>query len=213
LINAEMAKQAEMQERQRGQLLMQTFEQWAEQRDIPAEKMEEMRLEIAKEYGLISDEQAKMIETATDRWDEWADGFSTSAEETVNILDTEIKQVEKFGDTLAELPTSKVITVEVKYKVSGRPAEAPGARLETGLPSNVPGGQWQFGTGFAPGGLSLLGERGPELVSLPRGAQVMTNQQTRNITNNNQFTMNARFPGPQGIEMGFREMMALVQVQ
>lgn len=31
------------------------------------------------------------------------------------------------------------------------------------------------GTRFAPGGLSLVGERGPELVNLPRGAQVIPN--------------------------------------
>lgn len=31
------------------------------------------------------------------------------------------------------------------------------------------------GTSFAPGGLSLVGERGPELVNLPRGAQVIPN--------------------------------------
>jgi hypothetical protein len=33
------------------------------------------------------------------------------------------------------------------------------------------------GTSFAPGGLSLVGERGPELVIMPRGAQVIPNNQ------------------------------------
>jgi hypothetical protein len=33
------------------------------------------------------------------------------------------------------------------------------------------------GTDFAPGGLSLVGEQGPELVNLPRGAQVIPNHQ------------------------------------
>jgi hypothetical protein len=31
------------------------------------------------------------------------------------------------------------------------------------------------GTNFAPGGLSLVGERGPELINLPRGSQVIPN--------------------------------------
>jgi len=31
------------------------------------------------------------------------------------------------------------------------------------------------GTNFAPGGMSLVGERGPELVNLPRGAKVIPN--------------------------------------
>ena len=36
------------------------------------------------------------------------------------------------------------------------------------------------GTNFAPGGLSLVGERGPELVNLPRGSQVIPNNKIGN---------------------------------
>lgn len=39
----------------------------------------------------------------------------------------------------------------------------------------VPG--FAQGTNFAPGGLALVGERGPELVNLPRGSQVTPNNQ------------------------------------
>ncbi|MBB3034059.1 phage tail tape measure protein [Alteriqipengyuania lutimaris] len=35
------------------------------------------------------------------------------------------------------------------------------------------------GTSFHPGGLALVGERGPELVSMPRGSQVFTNRESR----------------------------------
>ena len=34
------------------------------------------------------------------------------------------------------------------------------------------------GTNYAPGGMALVGERGPELVNLPRGSQVLPNQET-----------------------------------
>ncbi|MFW6226146.1 MAG: hypothetical protein ACOC3V_04240, partial [bacterium] len=37
------------------------------------------------------------------------------------------------------------------------------------------------GTNFAPGGLSLVGEEGAELVNLPRGSQVKTNKETEKI--------------------------------
>jgi phage-related tail protein len=37
------------------------------------------------------------------------------------------------------------------------------------------------GTFSAPGGLAMVGERGPELVNLPRGAQVSTAQQTKGM--------------------------------
>jgi hypothetical protein len=45
--------------------------------------------------------------------------------------------------------------------------------------SLVPG--FANGTNFAPGGLSLVGERGPELVNLPRGSQVFTNSQSQGM--------------------------------
>jgi tape measure domain-containing protein len=37
------------------------------------------------------------------------------------------------------------------------------------------------GTDFAPGGLAMVGERGPELVNLPRGSQVIPNDQTQRL--------------------------------
>jgi hypothetical protein len=44
---------------------------------------------------------------------------------------------------------------------------------------------FQRGTRFAPGGLSLVGEGGPELVNLPRGSQVFPNAESQRIVNNN----------------------------
>jgi hypothetical protein len=41
----------------------------------------------------------------------------------------------------------------------------------------IPG--FATGTRYAPGGMALVGERGPELVNLPRGAQVIPNSQLR----------------------------------
>lgn len=40
------------------------------------------------------------------------------------------------------------------------------------------------GTDYHPGGLAMVGEEGPELVSLPRGAQVMTAPETARFMNN-----------------------------
>jgi tape measure domain-containing protein len=37
------------------------------------------------------------------------------------------------------------------------------------------------GTGYAPGGLSLVGEQGPELINLPRGSQVYSNPKTNRM--------------------------------
>jgi hypothetical protein len=46
------------------------------------------------------------------------------------------------------------------------------------------------GTRFAPGGLALVGEEGPELVSLPRGSRVYTAAQTQAATGGNNYYFN-----------------------
>jgi len=43
----------------------------------------------------------------------------------------------------------------------------------------VPG--FALGTNYAPGGLALIGERGPELITLPRGSQVTPNNKLGNL--------------------------------
>lgn len=50
------------------------------------------------------------------------------------------------------------------------------------------------GTSFAQGGRSLVGEEGPEMVTMPRGSRVYTNYQTRN-TNVAGDTINLSFGG------------------
>ena len=55
-----------------------------------------------------------------------------------------------------------------------------------GLPGNVESKinfpRFARGTGYAPGGMALVGERGPELVNLPRGSQVFSNNDSKQMT-------------------------------
>lgn len=58
-----------------------------------------------------------------------------------------------------------------------------GATTVTGLGAGTGGLSFPMfasGTDYAPGGLSLVGENGPELVNLPRGSQVIPNDVIRN---------------------------------
>lgn len=50
----------------------------------------------------------------------------------------------------------------------------PNAALRSAIKKAIPG--LQYGTNFFPGGPAIVGERGPELVNLPRGAQVIPNE-------------------------------------
>lgn len=44
---------------------------------------------------------------------------------------------------------------------------------------------YAVGTKYHPGGLAMVGEEGPEIVNLPRGSKVYTNQETNDILSNN----------------------------
>jgi phage-related tail protein len=46
------------------------------------------------------------------------------------------------------------------------------------------------GTDFAPGGLAVVGERGPEIVNLPRGSQVIPNHRIGMVANQNSAPAN-----------------------
>ena len=52
------------------------------------------------------------------------------------------------------------------------------------------------GTDFAPGGVALVGEEGPELVNLPRGSQVLTASQTRDAVTGGDVIINQNYFGP-----------------
>lgn len=43
------------------------------------------------------------------------------------------------------------------------------------------------GTSFHPGGLAMVGEKGAEIVNLPRGSQVLNNEKTRQMMSNTTF--------------------------
>ena len=57
-----------------------------------------------------------------------------------------------------------------------------------GASAGIPG--FAGGTMSAPGGLALVGERGPELVNLPRGAGVMTNRELQSLARNGSANSN-----------------------
>ncbi len=57
----------------------------------------------------------------------------------------------------------------------------------------LPGGAHAMGTDFAPGGLSLVGEKGPELVNLPRGSQVVPNNRLSSLGGGDYYDLRGSF--------------------
>lgn len=83
----------------------------------------------------------------------------------------------------------------------------------------IPG--FASGTDFAPGGLALVGEKGPELVNLPRGSQVIPNNRLRTMNNprvqsvghgGSGAVVNQYFSIPGGVDLATRsEMLRLAE--
>ena len=59
--------------------------------------------------------------------------------------------------------------------------------------------QFANGTRFAGGGMSLVGEQGPELVDIPRGSRVYTHNETKNMMGGN--TININIPLGASVDM------------
>lgn len=88
--------------------------------------------------------------------------------------------------------TTKNVSLGAGVGVGGSVALAPMLSLNQGTPSYVGGGYnpagyslgrpaAAMGTSYAPGGQTLVGEHGPELVNLPRGSKVSPNYETESM--------------------------------
>lgn len=85
-----------------------------------------------------------------------------------------IFHAEDLGDVVRNVfrqMAADIISMTIKQNITG-----PIAALIKG---KIPG--FASGTSSAPGGLALVGERGPELVNLPRGSQVISNAALRRL--------------------------------
>jgi len=56
-----------------------------------------------------------------------------------------------------------------------------GTLIKTAVSGIGKASKFAVGTRYAPGGMALVGERGPELINLPRGSQVIPTAQTSNM--------------------------------
>jgi hypothetical protein len=81
------------------------------------------------------------------------------------------------------------IMVAVPFPANLLAAAGAGA-LGSSLFSSIPG--FATGTDYAPGGMAWVGERGPELVNLPRGSQVFTNQESMGMGGKVEFEIKGR---------------------
>lgn len=94
--------------------------------------------------------------------------------------------IKGFGQQLIKMGVLALLAKKAIQNALSNPALliAAGAALVmfgTLLTSTQKKQAFAVGTNYAPGGMALVGERGPELINLPRGSQVVPAAQTSNI--------------------------------
>lgn len=100
------------------------------------------------------------------------EAFSKGGNVALNVLDMVMGKVGQLGESLLNNGLNGLLDMGIKALFGG----LGGA---WNIPTSfVPGGffpAFAEGTSAAPGGMAWVGEKGPELVNLPRGAQVIPN--------------------------------------
>lgn len=129
------------------------------------------------EYGQAIGNQIRLNEQLAigrDRALDFAQGLANDILNSADAVDILRNSVSRLAQMLVEMGTNSVI--------NGLFANLGGGLFGGGFKANttlgnflkgIPG--FATGTNAAPGGLALVGERGPELVNLPRGSQVVPN--------------------------------------
>ena len=125
----------------------------------PIANMEKIRAELDK-LGTAANDNQKAIDAANVKI---VKSFKDMADATLNALQSLTSAI-KGGGFLDIL--GAVIGLGLQLGSIG----AFGKKIQTNINKPVPG--FASGTSFAPGGMALVGERGPELVNLPRGSKV-----------------------------------------
>lgn len=130
-----------------------------------------------------------------DAWDNYAeklwaanDGINTSEKETRDLIRAQVALIESM-DNIPEEQKTKLIAQLEQGDIDLVNAWLAEWRKGVNVPVRFAGqGNVGFqknatGTPSSPGGLTLVGENGPELVNMPRGAQVFPAAQTAGMLN------------------------------
>jgi len=145
-------------------------------------------------FGLATPESMALSQGIADLTSRLSDGTlgATSYDEALADLIMQSKaagvETDAFANALDGLPKEINIDIVTRYRTEGTPPpqiDAP----------RMGGEAMQHGSAFAPGGWATVGERGPELAYIPRGAQVFPADQSRHMTTNHyNLTVNSNTP-------------------
>lgn len=130
------------------------------------------------------------------------EAFSKGGNVALNVLDMVMGKVGQLGESLLNNGLNGLLDMGIKALFGGLGGGA------WNIPTSfVPGGffpAFAGGTSSAPGGMAWVGEKGPELVNLPRGAQVIPNHALKGSGGGRSLIVNI---DARGAQMGVAEQL------
>ena len=113
--------------------------------------------------------QADQLRKAQDQRAFWENAIYGLFSDLIPAIETGNKALDNFLNTLVEVAAQALLLGKGPFGGGGGGGLIGAFLSGLGIPF------FASGTNYAPGGLAVVGERGPELVNLPRGAKVIPN--------------------------------------
>jgi hypothetical protein len=153
--------------------------QWAAANEVARKSLEQLGDQAAIAGSKFEQLKRYQLDAANTRTA--FDGFAVRSLDTfTNSLADVVTGARNVKDAVADMVRSilaDLVKLAIRQAITGPIAGAIGGLF--GGAGGIP--KFAGGTDSAPGGWSLVGEKGPELVNLPRGARVFSNDNTRGM--------------------------------
>lgn len=160
---------------------------WSEIKTDTAQKWSDIKTSVSEK---ASDIKKKIIDSITDSELEWGrkaasmlettrEKFSSMASKVSDAFSTVVSSIKSGIDKLLEWNRQKVEDKKATFTTVFREIK----EKVTSTVSNIFGGSDKnySGTSFFKGGLTMVGELGPELVELPRGSKIYNDNVTKKM--------------------------------
>jgi hypothetical protein len=137
-------------------------------------RWEEIKVATAEEWGAL---KADLLNIWEETKIKAAETWQSVKESVVNSLD---KVKSAIGGAIEKIKEWNATQVKEKVFSIVQNIRETITRVVSTVSGNAPAANFS-GTSFFPGGLTMVGELGPELVALPRGSKIYSDRETKEI--------------------------------
>lgn len=139
--------------------------------------------DVSGGFEVEVDSTESILSGLADHWEDESDRMQEAAEKSKQALFDTLGSIRNFANSLKSGDIIGIFegVLGILEGIGGLTGgfNIGGMKFGTGASSRIPG--FATGTNFAPGGLAWVGERGRELVNLPRGSQVVPNHELKGL--------------------------------